>query len=68
MTGKVYDIVEVIGTSETSIEKAIENALVSTAETGKKQDWFEVIETRGYIEKERVKYYQVHLKIGCCKV
>ncbi len=67
MTGKVYDIIEVVGTSEKDMEQAIENALKQEAGSGKKLDWFEVVETRGFIDNDRVKYYQVHLKIGCCR-
>lgn len=66
MTDKVYEIIEVVGTSEKDMEQAIENALEKTAQSGKKLDWFEVVQTRGFIDNNRVKYYQVHLKIGCC--
>jgi flavin-binding protein dodecin len=30
----------------------------------KHMDWFDVIETRGYIEQSIVKYWQVTIKIG----
>ncbi len=30
-----------------------------------KVDWFEVVETRGFVEHNQAKYYQVTLKIGC---
>ncbi|KTD31920.1 dodecin domain-containing protein [Legionella israelensis] len=65
MTNRVYNILELVGTSEESIEAAINNALSKAAETHQKLDWFEVIETRGFIDANSVKYYQVRLKIGC---
>ena len=65
MTDKVYDIIEVVGTSEKSIEEAIENAVKKSAAKNRKLDWFEIIDTRGFIDNDHVKYYQVHLKIGC---
>jgi dodecin len=62
---RVYQIVELVGTSENSIEDAINNAIAEAAKTHGKLDWYEVITTRGFIEKDKSKYYQVHLKIGC---
>lgn len=64
MTDKVYQIVELVGTSQKSIEHAIENAIEQASQLHGKLDWFEVLETRGFIDGNKVKYYQVHLKIG----
>lgn len=60
----VYAINKVVGTSKKSIEDAIENAIATAAKTVKNLDWFEVIETRGYIEDDKVAYYQVALELG----
>lgn len=57
--------VELVGTSEESIEEAINNAIAEAAKKHGKLDWYEVITTRGFIEGDKSKYYQVHLKIGC---
>ena len=65
MTDKVYQIVELVGTSQEGIEQAIDNAIKQAAKSHKKVDWFEVLETRGFIDDNKVKYYQVHVKIGC---
>lgn len=65
MNDKVYQIVELVGTSQESIEKAIDNAITQASKTYGKLDWFEVLETRGFIDDNKVKYYQVHVKIGC---
>ena len=60
----VYSVTKLVGTSETSIEDAIENAIATASQTLKNLDWFEVKETRGYIENNKVAYYQVSLEIG----
>lgn len=65
MTGKVYQVVELVGTSSVSIEEAINNAIALAATSHGKLDWYEVLETRGFIEGNKSKFYQVHLKIGC---
>lgn len=64
MSDKVYAVSKVVGTSKKSIEDAIENAIAVAAETVKNLDWFEVKETRGYIENGKVAYYQVCLELG----
>ncbi len=64
MNDKVYELVELVGTSQDSIEHAINNAINQAAKSHGKLDWFEVLETRGFIDDNKVKYYQVHLKIG----
>ncbi|MEL7490556.1 MAG: dodecin [Pseudomonadota bacterium] len=60
----VYAINKVVGTSKKSIEDAIENAITTAAKTVKNLDWFEVVETRGYIDDDKVAYYQVALELG----
>ncbi len=65
MSGKVYQVFELVGTSEESIEDAINRAISHGAQSYGKLDWYELIQTRGYIENNKHKYYQVLLKIGC---
>lgn len=65
MGDKVYQVMELVGTSEVSIEEAINRAIAEAAKTHGKLDWYEVMETRGFIDGDKSKYYQVHLKIGC---
>lgn len=67
MNDKVYQIIELVGTSQEGIEQAIDNAMTQASKTHGKLDWFEVLETRGFIDDNKVKYYQVHVKIGCTK-
>ncbi|MGE8295067.1 MAG: dodecin [Pseudomonas sp.] len=59
-----YKKIEIVGSSRTSIEDAIENALAECAKSVRNMDWFEVIDTRGHIENGKVGHYQVTLKIG----
>lgn len=65
MVDRVYQVIELVGTSQNNIEDAINNAIAEAVKTHGKLDWYEVLETRGFIEGDKSKYYQVHLKIGC---
>lgn len=64
MNDSIYKIIELSGTSKTDIEGAIENAISKASETVHNLKWFEVIETRGYIENDHVASWQVTIKIG----
>ncbi len=64
MPDRVYKKIELTGTSTTSLEEAIENAVAHAANTVRKMRWFEVVETRGRIDDGKVAEWQVTLKIG----
>lgn len=64
MSEKVYKFSEIVGTSNTSLEKAIEVALKRAQGTIRGVSWFEVVKTGGYVHPERGIEYQVTLKIG----
>ena len=64
MSDHVYKIVEVVGSSPTSIEDAIERAIGRASATIRDIRWFEVKETRGHVEGGKVAHYQVTLRIG----
>ncbi|MGE9008960.1 dodecin [Leptospira interrogans] len=64
MKNHVYKILEIVGSSETSIEDAINTAVELAGKTVRNMDWFEVIETRGHIKDGKIAHYQVALKIG----
>lgn len=64
MSDHVYKILELAGSSHTSVEDAIRNAVSKAAKTVRNMRWFEVTETRGHIEGDRVAHWQVTLKIG----
>lgn len=56
--------VEIIGSSKTNIEGAIQNALDTCADSMVNMQWFEVVETRGHIVDNKVGHYQVTIKVG----
>ncbi len=60
----VYRIVELTGSSTTTIEDAIETAIARAEESLRNIRWFEVKETRGHVEGGKVAHYQVTLKVG----
>jgi dodecin len=64
MAEHVYKILELTGSSKSSIEDAVQTAIAKAARTVRNLHWFEVIETRGQIENGKVAYWQVSLKAG----
>ena len=64
MKDKVYKQIELTGTSATSIEDAVNTALGRAGQTIKNLRWFQVIETRGDIDNNSVKHWQVTVKVG----
>jgi flavin-binding protein dodecin len=64
MADHVYKIIELVGSSTRSVEDAVQEAIGKAAETVRNLRWFEVVDTRGHIEKGRVAHWQVTLKIG----
>jgi flavin-binding protein dodecin len=51
MKDHVYKLIELTGTSTTSIEDAVEKAIKRAHKTIKNLCWFQVVETRGDINK-----------------
>ena len=64
MQEHIYKVVELVGSSETSIEDAINVAISRANETIRQLRWFEVLQTRGHIEDGKVRHYQVALKVS----
>jgi len=64
MKNHVYKLIELTGTSAVSIEDAIERAIQRADKTVKQLCWFQVVETRGNIEKGKVLHWQVTIKVG----
>lgn len=64
MSDPVYKVVEVVGTSEQSVSKAIDNAIAKASGTLRRLGWFEVMQIRGNIDGSKVNRYQVTLKVG----
>lgn len=64
MEDHVYKLIEIVGTSTSSIEDAVESAIKRAHKTVKELRWFQVIETRGNIQKGKVQHWQVTIKVG----
>jgi len=64
MKDHVYKLIELTGTSTTSIEDAVEKAIKRAHKTVKNLCWFQVIETRGNIGTGKVQHWQVTIKVG----
>ena len=60
----VAKIIEIVGTSDQSIEDAITGAVARAAETVDNLRWFQVTELRGHIKDQKVDRYQVMMKLG----
>jgi flavin-binding protein dodecin len=64
MDGNVYKLIELTGTSKTSVEDAIQNAIGRASKTLHNLSWFQVTETRGSIREGKASEFQVTLKVG----
>ena len=64
MSNHVYKTIELTGSSPKGLEDAIANAVVKASETLHNLRWFQVLETRGEIEKGKVAHWQVTMKVG----
>jgi flavin-binding protein dodecin len=60
----VYKVVELVGSSPTSVEDAINSAVSRASQTLRNLRWFEVLQTRGHIEDGKVQHFQVTLRVG----
>jgi dodecin len=64
MSDHVYKKIELVGSSASSIEDAVANAVTRAGQTVRNMRWLEVTETRGHIEDGKVAHWQVTVKIG----
>jgi flavin-binding protein dodecin len=66
MDGKTYKLIELTGTSNKSIEEAVQTALAEAVKSVRNLRWFEVIDTRGTIDSStgKVSEWQVTIKAG----
>jgi flavin-binding protein dodecin len=64
MSDHVYKKIELVGSSSSSIEEAVQNAVARAQKTVRNMRWFEVIETRGHIENGRIDHWQVTIRVG----
>ena len=64
MSSHVYKMLELTGSSPTSIDDAIRGAIEKASKTMRNLHWFQVVDTRGHIEDGKVAHWQVTIKIG----
>lgn len=64
MGSHVYKTVVLTGTSQTGIEDAVNMAIAKAAESVRNLRWFEITETRGHIENQKVTHWQVTMNVG----
>jgi flavin-binding protein dodecin len=64
MSGHIYRIAEIVGTSPNGVDDAIRNAITRANQTVRHVDWFEMTEVRGHLADGRVADWQVTVKIG----
>ena len=64
MSDHVYKTIELVGSSTKSAEDAARTAIAKANQTVRNLRWFEVVETRGHIEKGQIAHWQVVVKLG----
>jgi dodecin len=64
VSNHVYKIIELVGSSPTSSDEAVRNAVTRAAATMHNLRWFEVVETRGHLEEGTIAHWQVTVKVG----
>jgi flavin-binding protein dodecin len=64
MADHIYKKIELVGPSPKGIEEAVKNALNRAKKTVRNMRWFEIAETRGYLEEGNIAHWQVTLKVG----
>ncbi len=64
MDEHVYKTIELTGSSKVSIEDAVKNAIAKASESVHNIRWFQIVDSRGYIQDNAVSYWQVTIKIG----
>lgn len=64
MSEHVYKQIELTGSSKISSDDAIRCAITRASKTLRQLHWFQVIETRGLIENDKISFWQVTIKVG----
>ena len=65
MPEHVYKVVELVGSSKTGVDDAIQTAIARASATLRHLRWFEVMQVRGAVGGDgKVDHYQVTLKAG----
>jgi flavin-binding protein dodecin len=64
MSDHVYKVIEIVGSSETGSDAAANRAIEHAAQTIRNMRWAVVEEVRAHIEDQKIKHWQVKLKVG----
>ena len=64
MSDHVYRLSEIVGSSPTSVDDAVRNAIRKAAQTVRNIEWFQTQEIRGQVVDGDVAYFQVTVKVG----
>ncbi len=64
MSDHIYKKVELVGSSQDSIEEAVQNALGKASESIRNIRWLEVGEIRCHVVDAKVDHWQVGVKLG----
>jgi len=64
MPDHIYKSLELTGSSTSSMEDAVSNAITRASKTIHDLKWFQVTEIRGHIENNAVAHWQVTMKVG----
>lgn len=64
MPDHVYKSIELTGSSSTTVDDAVRNAISRAAKTLHGLRWFEVTSVRGGIEDGALAHWQVTMKVG----
>jgi flavin-binding protein dodecin len=64
MSDRTFKLVELVGSSDQSIQQAVRNAIKRASVSLKGISWFEVTQIRGHVADGDVSQFQVTLKVG----
>ncbi|MDP3936591.1 MAG: dodecin family protein [Deltaproteobacteria bacterium] len=64
MSEHVYKSVELTGSSTKGPDEAVRKAVAKASNTLHNLRWFQVLETRGHIDKGQIAHWQVTVKVG----
>ena len=64
MSDHVYKSIELTGSSTASSDDAVRNALAKAGKTIRDMRWFQILECRGHIERNKIDHWQVTIKVG----
>lgn len=64
MSGGVYKMTEIVGTSPNSFADAVKEGVKRASKTLRNLGWFEVVDQRGLIKDGQVAEFQVTIKVG----